>query len=374
MPFVRAKPPVAEFVWGFVVACLATAVCNAMSETFEIADLIMVYLLGVVVVSTRFSLYPSIFTAVVSVLALDFFFMPPKYSFAIFDPKHLVTFGVMLFVAITTSGLTDRARRHADEAHRAEAEARTERLRSLLLSSVSHDLRTPLAAIMGAASTMLDDDATLGDATRRDLTQTVYEEAARLQRLLTNLLYMTRLESRTVELRKEWQPVEEVIGSALTRLEPMLRDRRVVTHLADGVTSAPFDGVLIEQVLINLIENALRYTPVESPIEISAFETDTSVTIEVADRGPGVPHGQEERIFEQFYQSARTNADRGVGLGLTISNAILRAHGGRIWVEHRPGGGAAFRFELPREGAGPRVGEAGRLPEVASDTTRHDEP
>src|SRR5438874_3277212 len=126
MPFVRAKPPVAEFVWGFVVACLATAVCNAMSETFEIADLIMVYLLGVVVVSTRFSLYPSIFTAIISVLAFDFFFIPPKYSFAIFDPKHLLTFGVMLFVAITTSGLTDRARRHADEAHRAEAEARTE--------------------------------------------------------------------------------------------------------------------------------------------------------------------------------------------------------------------------------------------------------
>jgi two-component system sensor histidine kinase KdpD len=374
MPFVRAKPRVAEFAWGLVVACLATVVSNAMSEAFEIADLILVYLLGVVVVSTRFSLYPSIFTAVLSVLAFDFFFIPPKYSFAIFDPKHLLTFVVMLLVAIMTSGLTDRARRHADEAHRAEAEARTERLRSLLLSSVSHDLRTPLAAIMGAASTMLDDEATLGDATRRDLTQTVYEEAARLQRLLTNLLYMTRLESRTVELRKEWQPVEEVIGSALTRLEPMLRDRRVVTHLADGVTSAPFDGVLIEQVLINLIENALRYTPVESPIEISAFETDTSVTIEVADRGPGVPIGQEEKIFEQFYQSARTKADGGVGLGLTISNAILRAHGGRIWVEHRPGGGAAFRFQLPREGAGPRVGDAGRLPEVASEAARHDEP
>jgi two-component system sensor histidine kinase KdpD len=191
---------------------------------------------------------------------------------------------------------------------------------------------------------------------------------------LTNLLYMTRLESRSVELRKEWQPVEEVIGSALTRLEPMLRERRVVTHLADGVTSAPFDGVLIEQVLINLIENALRYTPVESPIEISAFETDTSVTIEVADRGPGVPVGQEEKIFEQFYRSARTKGDGGVGLGLTISNAILRAHGGRIWVEHRSGGGAAFRFELPREGAGPRIGEAGRLPELASDRARADEP
>ena len=361
---VSAKLLPAEFAWGALVAAVATAICETMSARFELADLIMVYLLGVVVVSTRFSLYPSIFTAIVSVLAFDFFFIPPRWSFAIFDPKHLVTFAVMLVVAMTTSGLTERARRHADEAHRAEATAHTERLRSVLLSSVSHDLRTPLAAIMGAASTMLEDDAMLPADTRRDLTQTVYEEAARLHRLLTNLLYMTRLESSSVQLRKEWQPIEEVIGAALTRLEARLRDRRVVTHLPERMTSAPIDGALIEQVLINLVENALRYTPVESPIEISVFETDKAVTIEVADRGPGIPTGHQEKVFEQFYRSGRTKADGGVGLGLTISSAILRAHGGRIWVENRPGGGAAFRFELPREGQGPHLGEAGRLPEV----------
>src|SRR4051812_14680825 len=201
----RAKLAPAEFAWALVVVGLATAICRLMSARFELADLSMVYLLGVVVASTRFSLYPSIFTAVLSALVFDFFFIPPKYSFAIFDPKHLVTFAVMLFVAVTTSGLTERARRNAEQAHRAEAKAQTERLRSLLLSSVSHDLRTPLAAIMGAASTMLDDEATLADAARRDLTQTVYEETSRLHRLLTNLLHLTRLESSSVELRKEWQ-------------------------------------------------------------------------------------------------------------------------------------------------------------------------
>jgi two-component system sensor histidine kinase KdpD len=373
MSATRAKLPPVEFAWGAIVATLATLVSGAMSDRFELADLVMVYLLGVVVASTRFSLYPSVFTAVLSVLSFDFFFIPPRWSFAIFDPKHLLTFGVMMAVAITTSGLTERARRHAEEAHRAEAAAQTERLRSVLLSSVSHDLRTPLAAIMGATSTMLDDDATLPPTTRRDLTQTVYEEAARLHRLLTNLLYMTRLESSSVQLRKEWQPIEEVIGAALTRLESRLRDRQVVTKLADGVTSAPLDGVLIEQVLVNLVENALRYTPVDSPIEISAFETETTVTIEVADRGPGIPAGQEEKIFERFYRSGPIKGD-GVGLGLTISSAILRAHGGRIWVVNRPGGGAAFRFELPREGVEPRVGEAGRLPEVSGGDAQSDEP
>jgi len=374
MPLARAKLVPGEFARGAAVAALATAVCYAMSGRFELADLIMVYLLGVVVVSTRFSLYPSIFTAVVSSLAFEFFFIPPKLSFAIFAPKHLVTFGVMLFVAITTSGLTERARRHAERAHRAEAEARTERLRSLLLSSVSHDLRTPLAAIIGAASTMLDDEATLAASTRHDLTQTIFEEASRLHRLLTNLLYMTRLESRSLHVHKEWQPIEEVIGAALTRLEPRLRERQVITRLSDRVMSVPLDSVLIEQVLINLVENALRYTPVESAIEISAIETDAAVTIEVADRGPGIPVGQEKKIFEQFYRSDGKRADGGVGLGLSISSAILRAHGGRLWVENRQGGGAAFRFVLPREGVAPRVGEAGRLPEVEDGETRADEP
>jgi two-component system sensor histidine kinase KdpD len=156
-------------------------------------------------------------------------------------------------------------------------------------------------------------------------------------------------------------------------LESRLRDRQVSTHLSEGVMSAPLDGVLIEQVLVNLLENALRYTPVGTPIEISAFETDKAVTIEVADRGPGILPGDEEKIFEQFHRAGRKKADGGVGLGLTISSAILRAHGGRIWVEPRKGGGAAFRFELPREGAAPPVGNAGRLPEVG-EKGRFDEP
>ena len=153
---------------------------------------------------------------------------------------------------------------------------------------------------MGAASTMLDDDASLDSETRHDLTQAIFEESERLQRLLTNLLHMTRLEAGPVQIRKDWQPIEEVIGAALTRLELRLRDRQVTTHLPEKLTSAPFDGALIEQVLVNLIENALRYTPQASPIEISAVASEEMVTIEVADRGPGIGPGQEDKIFENF--------------------------------------------------------------------------
>ncbi len=349
--------------WAFVVPALATAVCYAMYERFALADLVMVYLLGVVLVATRSSLSPSILTAILSALAFEFFFIPPRLTFAILDARHLVTFALMLLVAIVITGLTEQARRQAEAAHRAEAEAATERLRSSLLSAVSHDLRTPLAAITGAASTMLEDDTSIEPSVRRDLTQTIFEEAERLHRLLTNLLHMTRLESGPVAIHKDWQPVEEVIGAALTRLEPRLRERAVHTHLPENVTFAPFDAVLIEQVLINLLENAIRYTPAESPIDISVLAGEAEVMVEVADRGPGVPKDQREDVFEKFHRGAPGAADGGVGLGLSICRAIIGAHGGTIGVDQREGGGATFRFSLPTHGQAPYLAE-GSLPEV----------
>jgi two-component system sensor histidine kinase KdpD len=362
----RGRPR--EYFWGLIAVGLCTAASELMSPYFQLADLIMVYLLGVVMVSTRFTLYPSMFTAVASVLSFDFFFLPPRYSFAIFGPKHLLTLFVMLVAAMVISGLTERERRRTDDAHRAQAQIESERLRSLLLSSISHDLRTPLAAIVGATSTMLEDESTLDAATRRELTQTVFEEAERLHRLVTNLLHMTRLEAGPMEVHRDWQPIEEVIGAALTRLEPRLRDRTVTTHLPETLTSARFDAVLIEQVLTNLLENAVRHTPSAAPIDIGASATDTEVTIDVSDRGPGVSPEQREKIFEKFYRANRARGDGGMGLGLTICRGIVLAHGGRIWVEGRSGGGSVFRVMLPR--GGPSDGLP--LPEVESSLGQED--
>jgi len=243
----------------------------------------------------------------------------------------------------------------ADEAQHAQVRAETERMRSALLSSVSHDLRTPLAVITGATSGLVEGGATLEPATRAELAQTAYDEAERLNRLVGNLLDMTKLESGALQVQKEWQPLEEVIGAALTHLDDRLRDHPVATALPPDLPSAPLDSVLIEQVLINLLENAIKYTPPHSPIEISATATRDAVTIQVADRGPGIPPGDEQRIFEKFYRARSGNGSGGVGLGLTICRGIVEAHGGRLWVENRPGGGAVFRFTLPLEGMPPEM-------------------
>jgi two-component system sensor histidine kinase KdpD len=185
--------------------------------------------------------------------------------------------------------------------------------------------------------------------------ETIHEEAERLNRLVGNLLDMTRLESGAVTVRKEWLPLEEVVGAALTRLERPLRDRTVTTDLPSDLPLVAVDDVLIEQVLVNLIENAVKYTPPDTPVAIAARAGERDITVEVADRGPGIPAGEEERIFEKFQRLEPEARPGGVGLGLAICRGIVAAHGGRIWAENRPGGGAAFRFTLPREGTPPEM-------------------
>lgn len=242
----------------------------------------------------------------------------------------------------------------ARDAEHAKVQIETERMRSSLLSSVSHDLRTPLATITGATTTLLDESAPLDPITRRDLTQAIAEEAERLNRLVRNLLDMTRLESGTVIVQKEWQLLEEVIGAALTRLDSQLQDRPLDMTIPPDLPLVPMDVVLIEQALVNVLENALKYTPAASPISIIARADGATVTVDIADRGPGLAPGTEMQVFDKFY---RTNPQQsqGVGLGLSIAAAIVQAHAGTLQALQRPDGGAMFRFTLPVGGTPPAV-------------------
>ncbi len=487
--------------YSVLIVALCTGVAWAMWGRFELSNLIMAYLPGVVVVATRYGRGPSLMASMLSVAAFDFFFVPPYFTFAVSDTQYFVTFGVMLIVALVISTLAVRIRfqaeaarererrtaalyamsrelastrgvkelvriavhhiaevfrarvvvllpdasgrlkpeseisaqfptdatesgvsqwvyehrqaaglgtatlpgakalylplvasrgtlgvlgvrpadpralqapdqlhqletfanqtalaieraQLAEEAQQAQVRAEAERLRSSLLSSVSHDLRTPLASITGAASSLLEGGQRLDPGTRQELLETVHEEAERLNRLVQNLLEMTRLESGALQLQSEWHPLEEVVGAALGRFTKRLQERPVMTRVPPDLPLVLIDDVLIEQVLINLLDNALKYTPAGSPIEVTASSADGAVIVEVADRGPGLSPGDETRIFDKFYRS-ETGTVRGAGLGLAICQGIIQAHGGRIWAENRPGGGVVFRFTLPIKGAPP---------------------
>ena len=236
--------------------------------------------------------------------------------------------------------------RLSEEAQRAHVQAETERMRNAILSSVSHDLRTPLATITGAAGSLLHESNRLDPAARQELIRSIHQEADRLDQLLKNLLDMMRLEAGAVQLNKDWHPLEEVVGSALARMERRLSGHRVAVSFPADLPLLFVDGVLLQQVLINLLENAVKYAPAGSTIELSASAKERDVIVEVADRGPGLPPGEEDRIFDKFYR-AKPVREGGVGLGLTICRGIIEAHGGRIWAENRAGGGARFRFAIP---------------------------
>jgi two-component system sensor histidine kinase KdpD len=269
----------------------------------------------------------------------------PVHSFFDQEQVHVLeSFANQIAMAIERASL-------AEEAQEALLKAETETLRNTLLSSVSHDLRTPLAAITGAATTLLQKDVTFDASQRQELLQTIYEEAEHLNQIIRNVLGMTRLEAGAITIKKEWQPLEEIVGAVLNRLVDRLKDRAVTTRLPANLPLVSFDSLLIEQVLMNLMDNAIKYTPQGTPIELSASINDDTMLVKLEDRGPGIPPGEEEKIFDKFVRGSI--AGGGIGLGLTICRAIITAHGGQISAENRPGGGAVFRFTLPLGGKPP---------------------
>jgi len=223
----------------------------------------------------------------------------------------------------------------------------SERLRNSLLSAISHDLRTPLASLVGLADTLaLTRPAPT--AQQLDMAQAIRHSALRMSALVNNLLDMARLEAGAVHLRLAWQPLEEVVGSALAACGPVLAGHPVSVQLPDDLPLLNLDAVLIERVLVNLLENAAKYTPEGSAIEVSAAALADTVQLQVADHGPGLPKGREEAIFEKFERGAKESATPGVGLGLAICRAIVQAHQGTIHGENRASGGARFTLNLPR--------------------------
>jgi two-component system sensor histidine kinase KdpD len=237
----------------------------------------------------------------------------------------------------------------------ARLRAETEQVRSTLLSSVSHDLKTPLAAIAGASSTLLQLEPTAAGA-RRELLETISEEAGRLNRLLENILQISRLDSGAVTPNKQWHVLEDIIGSALRRTKPLLHRHHVEVRLPPEMSLLFVDGLLLEQVFANLLENAAQHTPAGSHVLVAASSQGRELVVTVTDDGPGLPAGSEEKIFDRFYRGATgPDAERGSGLGLAICRAIIRLHGGTIRAANRPGGGAEFTIRLPLTETPPRM-------------------
>lgn len=263
------------------------------------------------------------------------------------DQRHLLeSFANQTALAMERAALSA-------EAHATRLRIEREELRNALLSSVSHDLRTPLAGITGSATTLLEDPGVLSESERAALLGAIQEEAFRMHRLVSNLLDLTRLESGKIELRREWIPAEEVVGSALSHLGNPAEGREIKVHVDRPGILFHGDSILLEQVVTNLVENALKFSPTTKPVEIQVYGTGKGVSLIVSDYGPGIPEGFEARIFDRLFRLPGGDKRAGAGLGLAICHGIALAHGGRIQVNNRPQGGAQFVVSFPYDGEPP---------------------
>lgn len=483
------------YAWAAGACGFVTLLATPLLRHFALANIVMLFLLTVVLVAVKLGRGPAVLAAFLSVAAFDFFFVPPRFSFTVNDAQYLLTFTVMLIVALVIGQLTANLRYQArvaayretrsralyemardlsaallpdqivaisdkfietnfgakavillpdphdrlllpdsaDDPHialpidlgtaqwsfdhgepagfgtdtlpgsplmylplrapmrmrgvlaveptksrwllipeqRRQLEAfdaliaialervhyieiaqqalvriESERLRNSVLSALSHDLRTPLTALVGLADSLALTKPAL-NSMQLELAGAIRDEAFRMSALVNNLLDMARLEAGNVRLNQQWQPLEEVVGSALKAREQQLSGHQVRVALPADLPLIEFDAVLIERVLCNLLENAAKYTPPDSVIQIAAGITNGEIHVSVTDNGPGLSPGSELSVFEKFTRGERESTTPGVGLGLAICRAIVEAHKGRIWAENVATGGARFVFALP---------------------------
>ena len=240
----------------------------------------------------------------------------------------------------------------AEEARHAQLLQEANKLQKALLNSVSHNLRTPLASITGTLASLLEDGALLDAGTQRELLETAQGESERLNRVVGNLLDMTRLEAGAVGVRRQPADVQDVVGTALEQLGGVARDREIRVHIDPNLPLVDIDPVLISQVLVNLLDNALKYSPADQPVDVHAARVDDRLRIEVEDRGIGIAAGELERVFERFYRSPQAGPVKGVGLGLSICKRFVEVHGGSIAISSVEHSGTVVTCLLPLEGAG----------------------
>lgn len=328
-------------------AVLGTLIGLAMAPRFDIVNIAMVYLLAVVVVALRFSRGAAILSAVLCVAAFDFMFVPPQGTFTVDDVQYLLTFAIMLAVALVISGLMERGRRETEARAALALEAGTERIRSTLLASISHDLRTPLAVMTGASSSLVERGERLAAEERGALARSIYNQARDMSEQVAKVLQMTRLETGAIVLERDWAAITEIAGSVLARLAERLAGHRLMVDIPADLPLVRVDATLIDQALANLVENAARHTPPGTLVRVRAQRSNDELVVSVEDFGVGIDDRDVERVFAKFHHGAAAGAGGGVGLGLAICRAIVQLHGGKAWAERLAGGGTAFRFTLP---------------------------
>jgi len=340
-----------QFLARAAVSVAAVAVVTGavfgLREVAPVLSLGVLYIFAVLPVAVSYGLVYAIAVSVASMLAFNFFFLPPLHTLALTDSENWVALAVYLVTAVVVSELAAVARRRSLAAVEAEALRRSDSVKTAVLHAVSHDLRSPLTAIRAAGEGLESGSLRLDDRDRAELLETIRIETARLERLVSNLLDLSRLEAGAALPEPELWPIDELVSRALEALGADAARVSVVS--ADDVPPARVDAAQLERVLVNVLENALRLSSPADPVEVTVQAVDGEIQIRVSDRGPGLDGDDLHRIFEPFEHGG--SGPRGTGLGLAIARGFAIANGGRLWAEPSPGSGATFVLVLPAAAA-----------------------
>jgi two-component system, OmpR family, sensor histidine kinase KdpD len=344
------RRPWTGYAWAALATVLSTAVGLFMAPRFDPVNVAMIYLLAVVVIALRFSRGAAILASVLSVATFDFMFVAPHGTLTVHDAQYLLTFAIIVGIALVISHLTQNVHEQAAAGARLTVQAETERVRSALLASISHDLRTPLAVMAGASSTLAERGESMSAEERRALAESVFRQCREMSERVAKVLQMTRLEGGAIELQRDWASMTEIAAAVVRRLQGPLAAHRVSVDVPDDLPLVRVDAALVEQALGNLVENAARHTPAGTLVRIGAQVRGRELVVAVEDLGGGLQDADLERVFSKFQHG--NAAGGGMGLGLAICRAVVALHHGHVWAERLPGG-TAFRFSLPIEEAPP---------------------
>jgi K+-sensing histidine kinase KdpD len=342
---------------------LVTGAIFALKTVAPVLSLGVLYLFAVLPVAALWGLPFGVLVSIVSMLAFNFLFLPPTHTFRLADSENWVALAVYLVTAISVSGLAARARRRAEEAEQhardaresealrrteaveAEALRRSNTMKTAVLRSVSHDLRSPITAIMTTSEVLGSSGAALSGAERDELLDSIRLQVRRLDRLVSNLLDLSRLEAGAASPVPELWTIDGLVARALEVLET--DSERVNVVIPDDSPPISVDPTQLEHVLVNVLENALKFSAPTDVVEISAQEAGDEVVVRVIDHGPGIPPAEQTRIFDAFNRGSGADGQRGSGLGLAIARGFAQVNGGRVWVESQPGRGSTFVLSFP---------------------------
>lgn len=351
---------------GYAAALASVAAVSVLISLVEqyahLANISMLYLIAVLATATAFGSGPAVLAAVAAFLTFNWFFVHPVHTLTVAEPSEWVTLILFLVTAVVTGQLAAGQRRRADEAEQREQQAvlrarlqeqaaeteilrRTDELKDALLNAASHNLRTPLASIITWAGSLRSKDVVWSEGERREMAEAIEHEATRLNHIVGNLLDLSRIEAGGLKPAKEWHDLRSLVDDVVGRIAPMADGHQLDVRVPDDLTPVPLDWVQMDQVLSNLLENAVRHTPSGTCIVISAEPRADQVQVEIEDDGPGIPEQVMARLFEPFFRDDGASPG-GVGLGLPVARGLVEGHGGRMWVENGSGG-ARFIFTLP---------------------------